>query len=287
MKILLLGATGYLGGNIAKKLASTGYDVTCAVRGSSDTSRLRCLPVKFVSCDPLQIDTLMGEEKFDTVINCICVYRPDDSLYENMIKANLMLPLEVLNLAIKHGVKGYMTMGSGLPDDFNIYSFTKNKLSEFGKYLSEKDGINFADLKLEMFYGGDNEPENRFLKNVKLKLLENAPIPLTSGSQKRDIVQVTDIVNIIDLLLKTDYVQGFRELPIGSGENRSIKEIVTFMKTVLNSSSELCFGDVPERNGEPDTLADISWLGDIGYKISRSFLDGLKQECLRTEYTQL
>ena len=51
MKVLLLGATGYLGGNIAYRLVEAGHDVTCVVRSTSDTSRLEKLNVQVISND--------------------------------------------------------------------------------------------------------------------------------------------------------------------------------------------------------------------------------------------
>lgn len=38
MTILLLGATGYLGGNIARFLSKEGYTIICVIRRTSDKS---------------------------------------------------------------------------------------------------------------------------------------------------------------------------------------------------------------------------------------------------------
>lgn len=170
-----------------------------------------------------------------------------------------------------------MTIGTGLPENFNVYSFTKAKFSDFGKFLSIKDGINFADLRLEMFYGGENEPDSRFMRSCRLKMMNNEPVDLTEGTQLRDIVRVEDVLEIILKLLESDYVRGYKILPIGSGEQHSIREIMEYMKESIGSTSELKFGAVPIRDREPDTLADISWYKDIDYTLKYSFFDGLKE----------
>lgn len=175
MKILLLGSTGYLGGNIVRKLVEDGHHVICVVRPTSDCSRLDTSNknIELISNNLDQIELTLREQDIDWVINGVCTYKPNASLYGDMLESNVIFPLSVLNLAIKYHVKNYMTIGTGLPDDFNVYSFTKHQFSEFGRFLSEKDHINFLNLKLEMFYGGTHEPSSRFLKACHNHMREN------------------------------------------------------------------------------------------------------------------
>lgn len=284
MKILLAGATGYLGSNIAKALSDYGHQVTCIVRPQANTEWLSKINgIKFLVSDIDAVDVELRHAKYDWVINSVCVYRPDSTLYNDMLSANMIYPVQILNLAAKHNVKNFMTAGTTLPDEFNMYSFTKAKLSELGKYLSLHEGlINFIELKLEMFYGNypdaRPEPEARFIKSSVIKLLRNEPLNLTEGNQKRDIIHVEDAANII-LALLTSGIKGFRSLPAGSGENHSIREIMGFLHDYTGSNSKLDFGAVPERKGEPNTLANISWYDEIDYKLKYSFFGGLEQEC--------
>ena len=276
MSVLLLGSTGYLGSNIAETLSDNGYHVFCVVRRHSDISFIKKIKnVHLISNDPGSIELTFDQEEINWVINSVTTYKPNEYLYGDMLESNVIFPLSVLNLAIRSRIKNYMTIGTGLPENFNVYSFTKAKFSDFGKFLSIKDGINFADLRLEMFYGGKNEPDSRFLKNCRIKLKNNEVLELTEGKQKRDIVRIEDILAIILRLLESNYVKGYKVLPIGSGEQHSIAEIVGYMKEKMNSDSELKFGAIPSRDREPDTIADISWYKDIDYKLQYGFFDGL------------
>lgn len=110
-----------------------------------------------------------------------------------MLESDIMFPLSVLNLAAKYGVRNYMTVGTGLPDQ----------------------------------------------------------------------------------LLHT-VLQGYRLLPVGSGENHSIREIMSFMKCNLQSSGKLMYGNTPGRTEEPDTLADIGWYKEIAYRLKFTYWEGLK-----------
>lgn len=283
MNILLLGATGYLGGNIVYKLVEEGHSLTCVVRKTSITKRIEDLHVTFISNDLDEIDGFLRHNKIDWVINSVCTYTANNTLYGDMFSSNIIFPLGILNLALKHGVKNYITIGTSLPEETNLYSFTKNKFGEFGKYLCKNDGINFADLKLEMFYGGLFEPDNRFLPSCKIKLKKNENIKLTAGTQKRDIIRVEDVVGIIACLIKSGYLHGYMSLPVGTGEHHSIREILEYMRSATRSKSELLFGAIPTRACEPDTIADVSWYADIGYKLQFDFFYGLIRECMRAE----
>ncbi len=136
-----------------------------------------------------------------------------------------------------------------------------------------------------MFYGGENEPENRFMKSCRLKLNAGQPLALTEGTQKRDIVRVEDILGIINRLIETNFAKGYQILPVGSGESHSIRETIEYMKSQMDSTSELQFGALQPRNGkEPDTIADISWLHDIQYELKYSFFKGLQDICRGDSY---
>ena len=75
-------------------------------------------------------------------------------------------------------------------------------------------------------------------------------------------------------------IHGFKSLPVGTGENHSIREIVEFLHKETGSSSRLEFGALEQRKNEPDTLANISWYKEAGIKLKYSFFGGLKHECI-------
>ncbi len=279
MRIMVLGSTGYLGGNIVKRMVNDGHDVYCVVRQTSDLSRLRNLPIKYIISNNDQIELTLKTNRIDWIINGVCTYNQNDRLYEDMFQSNLIFPLSVLNLAMRFGVENFITIGTGLPDDFNVYSYTKSKLSEMGRFFSKRSEISFYDLKLEMFYGGEFEPDKRFIRSTIKKLLNNEPVLLTSGKQKRDIIRVEDVLDILSGIIskKVVFTDQYNLLPVGTGENHSIREIVEFLKEQTNSSSELVFGAYQDReDGEPDTLADMKWLSEKGLRLQYGYFEGLK-----------
>lgn len=277
MKFLILGGNGYLGSKIIKHLLNIGHSITCTKRKNSDLTKLFGFEdyITIIPASATAVETALIYQKFDWILNMVCNYGRDTVLYDNVIESNIEFPLSVLNLAVKYDIANYMTIGTGLPAKLNMYSFSKNLFSSFGEFYAEKHGINFINMRLEMFYGSD-EPKDRFIPNCIIKMLHNEDIDLTFGTQKRDIVSVDDVIGAILCVLDSD-LKGFHEIAVGTGEAPSIKNILIYIKEETGSMSNLNFGSIPARIGEPDCIADITELKKIGYKCKYEWKQGLKK----------
>jgi len=63
MRILVTGASGYIGHQLADKLSVAGHDVTCMVRNAARSPQLHSSQIKFVEADALQAETLSAALK--------------------------------------------------------------------------------------------------------------------------------------------------------------------------------------------------------------------------------
>lgn len=277
MRFLILGGNGYLGSKLTRALLDRGHDVVCTKRPKADLSRLAGCEehITMISASVDAVETEFAYEKFDWILNMVCNYGRGTVLYDNVIESNIVFPLSVLNLSVKYGITNFLTIGTGLPDELNMYSFSKRQFSDFGKFYAEKHGINFINMKLEMFYGSD-EPKDRFIPSCIIKMLQNEDINLTMGTQKRDIVSIDDVVGAVLCAIAAG-VKGFREIPVGTGEAPTIRDILTYIKKETVSVSNLNFGAIPMRRGEPDCVADTTELFDIGYKCRYDWKQGIKK----------
>lgn len=277
MNILVLGGTGYLGGKVVIRLLNEGHSVICARREKSDLSRIGSVinntNLTIVSSD--RIVKAVNDLPVDYVINMVCDYGKDDPFSERIIHANLDFPLNVMSNLIHSGIKKYITIGTGLPYDFNLYSFSKSTLSNFGKFYVAKKNIDFCDLKLEMFYGAD-EPRNRFIPFLIDKMLQGDTIDMTLGTQKRDIIYVDDVVEAIMLVIKSD-LHGYNEIPVGTGIAPRISEIVDYIWLETGRKSIVNKGVIPMRLGEPDSVADISKIQKLGEWKPINWMKGIRK----------
>ena len=264
MNFLILGGNGYIGSKITRRLLEDGHTVVCTKRVTSDLSRLSDLQEK-IRWIPSSVDgvkSAMQYIKFDYVLNMACNYGKNHILYDEVIDANIEFPLDVLNVAVNDGIKNYITIGTGLPDELNMYSFSKKMFSEFGRFYAEKHNISFCSILLEMFYGAD-EPDNRFLPSVISKMIAGNPVDTTTGTQHRDIICADDIVKAILLIIDSN-LDGYHEIPVGTGVAPTISEIVDYIWNETGRKSVVNKGTIPMRDNEPDCLADTTILKSMG-----------------------
>ena len=264
MNVLILGGNGYLGSKVARELVKNGTGVTCTRRTGSDLSRLKGLEadIRWIPADPDAVEQAVRKTYFSWIINMVCDYGHGKASYDDMIEANMGFPLKILDIAVKCGVSNYLTIGTGLPDGLNMYSFSKKIFGEFGRFYSDKRGINFFNLRLEMFYGAD-EPENRFLPSVIRSMLAGKEVNTTTGFQHRDIVTAEDIIHAVMMVMGSGQ-KGYFEIPVGTGIAPAVSEIIDHIWNETGRRSKVNKGAVPIRENEPDCVANTALLKSIG-----------------------
>ena len=277
MNVLVLGGTGYLGSKLVRMLHDKGNNVIVTKRANSDISKLAGLKnVRIIPASVDAVEVTAGYIKFDYMINAACNYGRENVLYGDVIEANIEFPLKMLNKLVENGTKNFMTIGTGLPNDFNMYSFSKKMFAEFGKFYVDKHDVNYCALLLEMFYGAD-EPANRFLPSLIRKMINGEEVSVSIGSQKRDIIAVSDILKAIEQILFSDKTLGYREIPVGTGVSPTIAEIVDYIWDETGRVSTINWGAFPMRENEPDCCADISILQEYGVWDPIFWKDGISQ----------
>lgn len=300
MKICVLGGTGYLGTKIIMKLIEGDNYIVCVHRKDSKSNKVfeNQSKVKYVVSDYVILRDLFATEKFDCIINASCTYIKGARI-DDVVESNLIFPMRIMSLAVEnyYGINSnynnynkiksdavrvenrqlrFVSIGTGLPDNFNIYTYTKRQFNKMGHFFSNEYGLEFINLELQNYFG-ENEPKNRFLPSVIDKLKKNESIPLTQGEQLRDFVYVNDVVDAILLLINKKGVPPYMDVPLGSGDAPSIKEIVTYLKEIMHSKSELQFGKIPLRPNEPSTYANLALYKMLGGEIKYTWKEGLNK----------
>ena len=288
MKILLTGATGFLGSHILKGIINkTENTVIVLKRSFSNVSRINSLVnnsrVSFYDIDKYSLEEVFKDNDIDVIIHCATNYgRTDNSSYE-VLETNLMLPVKLLDLAVKFGVKTFINTDSYFNKDNMSYSYllnyslSKKSLLLWLKYFSHR--LKIVNMVLEHIYGEDDNKSKfvyQMLDNIVVKQVKS--IDLTYGDQKRDFIYVDDVVDAYIKIL--DYSQNhafrFKSFDIGTGQAVSIKDFVQSIKLISESPTILNFGALPYREDEiMCSKADIIDLSDIGWYPKYSYKEAL------------
>lgn len=155
-------------------------------------------------------------------------------------------------------------------DPQSLYAATKTALYQTLEKYTKVAGVSFAWGRV-FFMFGKNEPPNRLIPAVIRSLLNNETAKTSHGNQIRDFMSTEETANAYAALLDSD-VRG--AVNIGSGEARTIKELVLEIAASIGSSPEnVQFGAVQAPKDEPKrVVADVARLRDeVKWKPSRSF----------------
>lgn len=266
MKVLFLGGTGYLGSKLIHKLIAENCSVGCIIRNESSLRRLEDISNKIQFIPVSSVDEQIPKNYYDCFINTAVKYQKKDTHEADILTVNYQIPSNIFLNGIEKNIQKFITIDTGLPKEFNMYSFSKKQFAELGKWFCKRKEISFYNIKLEYFYGED-EPKNRFLQYVINQLIINKDVDLTLGDQKRDFIYIDDVLNNLMRLVKLER-KGYWDIPLGTGEGPTVKEAVEYLKSISGSSSSLNFGAIPKRDNEPDSVADIKMMQRFDIKIN-------------------
>jgi nucleoside-diphosphate-sugar epimerase/predicted dehydrogenase len=260
-RILVTGASGFLGGRLVEVLSTQGS----TVRGTTRLiSRARQLPgVQWVQCDLAQEEGLRSAlHDVETVIHCAALCGPPGSL-EEYEDANVRGTLRLLRLAAEAGVKNFVYVSSmsvyaappgpdPLLDETSPYderaaergAYTRSKLAADAAVLEYARG-NAAPrvivLRPGTIYGpGAKLPVGRF------QLPSSNARPLIAGSRRvtAGLVYVDDVVDALLAAAVSDVPTG-SVYNLADSANHDQEELARTLREVTGGRIRPLFAPYP------------------------------------------
>lgn len=281
-KILITGATGYLGSRIARALLREGHAVIALKREKSSLRKIEKIAsqLQFLNSEQLDFEKLFQENKgIDAIIHLATCYGRHHESMSEIFAANVSFPLRLLEAANQAGVKVFLNTDTTLEPFLNSYALSKNQFMQCGKFVAERGPIHFVNIRLEHFYG-EGDDETKFPTHVIKSCLRNlTELKLTQGEQQRDFVHIDDVVSAyITLLRASPALAPYSTFDLGTGKTVSIRAFVETVHRLTGSTTQLNFGALPYRAGEVmHSEADTKALSALGWCCRYDILTGLRQ----------
>jgi len=279
---MLTGATGFLGSHFLKALLEeTDFTIIVLKRSTSNISRIetellnRRVTNYDIDCTPLC--EMFMKTPAETVVHMATNYGRDDANILQIVETNIILPMQLLQLGVEHGLKTFINTDSVISKEICNYSKSK---SHFIEWMSEyADSVKCINLRLELVYG-PHDDNTKFVTHIVQSFLKNvSSIDLTFGEQKRHFTHVNDVVNaLLCVLLHQESIKfGYSSYDISSNKSVSIKDFAFLARALTgNTSTQLNFGAVPYRVGEEmDVQTDTREIESLGWKPEISLEYGL------------
>jgi nucleoside-diphosphate-sugar epimerase len=194
MKILVTGATGFIGGAIVEDLVKERHEVFALVRRTSSIAHLASLGVKFVFGDITDIDSLYAiTGKFDAIFHCAAYV--DDKNRKKLKAVNIKGTESICKLAVRLGVERliYLSSVAVVSGHFQVpltedLSYSATNLYGESKIEAERivwdfrrKGLPSVILRPPMVYG-ENEPH---LLKLILFLIKHRIFLIPAGGKSK------------------------------------------------------------------------------------------------------
>ena len=278
-RILVTGATGFLGASLLKGLKGN-YAIMATKRSSSSLFRLDCLTekIQWVCTDERDWKDKAVVFAPEVIIHAawlgVEARERDDVLLQ---AGNIRLLEDLLDVAHRSGTASFIGFGSQaeygefsgvVTEDYPLaptseYGRTKVKCAAILRDFCEACGINWYWLRLFSFFG-EGQGENWLIPSAIKHMLSGQEMALTEGMQKYAYFYARDLGNIIEKILSTNGLPGIYN--ISGAESITIRELLERIRDKVTPSYALAFGTLPYRNGQAMHMAGSfsRFTGQIG-----------------------
>ena len=297
-RILITGGTGFVGANLTRFLLAEGADVHLLVRPNARYWRLQD-----VRSDLRLHETAAFEEKsLEPLLKGI---RPEWIFHlaaygayaaqadpKKIFATNLLGTTQLLQAAACVGFDAFVNAGSsseyGLkdhacredetPEPNSVYAVSKVAATLYGQFLARRDQLPIVTLRLYSVYGPWEEP-SRLIPQLLLQGRKGLLPPLVRPEAAHDFVYVEDVVRAFVRAASCARKVGGNVYNVGTGRQKTLREVVRMMKTILPIRQRPQWGSMPSRSWDSfvwradirKITAELNWIPSVG------FATGLKQ----------
>lgn len=203
MKIVLTGATGFLGSHLMLHLLDDGHEVGCLVRSGSVLHTGRTdLKVWKVGMDGAGFREALTEFSPDVVVHLAALYVAEHR-YEDvgpLVRANVEFGAYLLDAMQVAGCDALVYAGTSWQHyrnrDYcpvNLYAATKQAFSALAEYYLDAAGLRLLELHLYDSYG-ENDPRNKLFNRLKAATESGDEFAMSEGQQRLHLIHVADLV---------------------------------------------------------------------------------------------
>jgi nucleoside-diphosphate-sugar epimerase len=282
-RVLLTGATGFVGRHALTALSDAGHEVhALARRRGADAPG-----VIWHEVDLLAGCEIVGEIEPEILVH-LAWYAEHGSFWSSPENVRwVQASLALLRAFAAAGGRRAVMAGTCAEYEWSrevyredaplapatLYGAAKHGLHTVAAAYAEQAGLSLAWGRLFFLYGPHEDPR-RFVPSIIVPLLRGEPAQMTAGNQRRDFLHTSDAGAAFAALAGSE-LEG--AINVASGEAVELREIAERIAERTGRRELLQIGARPTPAGEPPALlADVGRLRDqIGWSPETGLDDGL------------
>lgn len=277
MRVLITGTTGFLGSFAARTLLDRGHELAMLVRPTSDTRRIADVRDAISALQAADPSAAVAAFSPAVVVHAATCYGRRGESAQDLIEANVRLPLALLDASRKARVQRFINCDTTLPPDLNAYTASKAEFVARARALPSS-ATTFVNVRLQSLYGPTDDDSKAHMQVLRACLSNHPHIELTPGEQYRDFIFSEDAARGITCLAEADLPAApWHDFDLGTGEATRLREFFEMIRRETRSSTQLRFGALPYRPGERMfSVADPRPLQALGWHASTSLVEGVR-----------
>lgn len=242
MKVLLTGASGFIGTNLMDFLTKEGHSLHGLALHSLEKKNIRNITLS----DFDKLNSHFNENEYDIVIHLAAQIENVNPL--QMYNANCKNTINLLEICKNHNIKKFIFTSShavygeaqNLPigEDHQvspktIYGNSKLIAEEICKMYNQYYGLNVIILRLSSLFGELQSTKYLIPRLIQSSLQDNS-ITLhkySNGFQEMDLINIFDVCTAINLSCKSKIKFGI--FNIASGNKVTVEDIANLLSKIL------------------------------------------------------
>lgn len=293
MRLLITGASGFVGAKVLELALASGHTVAATVRPASPAHRLTPFVGRFerIACDLNDRAALNeGVARFrpEAIVHLAWTGVANAARFDqSQISANIDAACALVEAGAAAGCKAFIGTGSqgeygpgstmredALPEPTTLYGAAKVATLYLTRQLAAQAGMRHAWLRLFSTYGPDDNPGWLIPMLIETMLAGERP-KTTLGTQYWDWLYVDDVARGLLAAATSETAAGVFNL--GSGQPVQVRAAIEAIRDLAAPGMDLVFGEIPFR---PDQVmhmqADIGRLKvATGWTPQVSFAEGI------------
>ncbi|QGQ98462.1 SDR family oxidoreductase [Paenibacillus psychroresistens] len=284
-KILVTGATGFVGANLVRALlAKPDLEIYILARRTSDLWRIADVKQQLkqlIYCnleDRAEVFEIIDKAKPNVVYH-VATYGgfPSQSNHSQMLQSNIQATMNLLDASISSGVATFINTGTSseyglknhpiketdLCEPVNFYGITKLAATNYCTMLGKTSETKVCTLRLFSPYGELEDP-SRLYPSIVNSLLSNERPKLSRPQSVRDFIAIEKVAQVYLDIIDTDFSSG-DIINVASGEQQTIEQFYNSIALKLDKTHlQPIWGEAPPRANEPQMWqADVSKLKSL------------------------
>lgn len=268
MKLLVTGATGFIGKNLLPVLLNNGFEVMALVRNESKMpADLNHTKLALVTTNNPQWKEDIKVYSPDVVIHLAAYLTSADNeqAINQLIESNILFATHILDALQETEISYFINTGTfaeyykneASTDPAYLYAATKTAFRSILAYYQSLLNFNIVNVIPYTVYGGI-DTQKKLIDIIYQSSKQVIPTQMSPGEQLLDFIHIEDVVDFYLTLLGNlkSITATYTEIHLGTGEGTTPKQIARIIESVTNKKTNINWGGLPYRSR--DTMQSVA-----------------------------